>query len=817
MLSGPEMPHPHAAYFYNALQVMGLNSLVRRRKETDRILREEGVTYNVYDDPKGVDRPWALDPIPFIISSPEWNVLESGLVQRAELLDKLLCDIYGPGEVFKRGLVPPELLHGHPGFLRACSGIRPRSGRLLHLYAADLARGNDGHFWVMGDRTQAPSGVGYALENRLVLSRVFPGLYRDLQVRRLSRFFRTVRSTLNEVAPHQQANPRTVVLTPGPGNETYFEHAFLANHFGHSLVQGNDLTVRDNRVWLRTLDGLQHVDVILRREDDTFCDPLELRMDSLLGTPGLVQAARCGQVSIVNTLGSGVLENPGMMAFLPVICREMLGEDLKLPSIATWWCGQRQARQYVLDNLEQLVVKPIYPHHVSENVFGGSLSKEQLERLRYQITHQPHLYVGQELASLSTTPTVLENRLEPCRMILRTFLVARNEGYQVMPGGLTRVSTSKDTWKVSNQRGGISKDTWVLASEPEHPPSLWFPARSPIALTRGGGEISSRVADNLFWLGRYAERAEATVRLMREVIWRMLDSELAQHDPYLPALLRAVSHLTCTYPGFVGEGADKRISRPEPELLSVLFDGTRSGSLRYNINAIGNAARSVRDQLSDDTWRVITHLGDELKQFDDLRVGLEICERLILTLSAFAGLCTDSMSRGQAWRFLDLGRRIERALDVLELLRATFNPGSGSVAPLLEALLAITDSLMTYRRRYRLQLQPGAVLDLLLHDESNPRSVGYQLVQLQDLVAQLPRKVDPPHRSAEERLVLEAFAALRLTDLDALADPPMRRNMYHELDQLLMRQRDLLRGLSDTISLSYFTHTQMPQQLVDFS
>jgi uncharacterized circularly permuted ATP-grasp superfamily protein/uncharacterized alpha-E superfamily protein len=805
---------PHWEYLIRSLETLGIQELESRKQETQRLLRENGVTYNVYDDPQGTARFWALDLVPVLVTSQEWSAIEQGLSQRAELLNQILADLYGPRTLINKGLLPPELVYTHPGFLRPCHGVRPPADCYLPLYAADLARAANGSVWVIGDRAQAPSGAGYALENRIVLSRILPSVYRDSHVHRVALFFRTMRSTLAALAPRRRDNPRIVLLTPGPGNETYFEHAYLANYLGCTLVQGNDLTVRDNAVWLKTLDGLQPVDVILRRVDDTFCDPLELRKDSLLGTPGLLQAARGGQVAIANPLGSGVLENPALMAFLPLLARQLLGEDLRLPSVATWWCGGEKEREYVLANLHSLVIKPIFPHPSTATVFGARLSSQARQALADRIRTQPYLFVGQEQVALSTTPILANDSLEPRPMVLRSFLVAQDHSYAVMPGGLTRVAPNLDTWVVSNQRGGVSKDTWVLASEPEKDVSLLPPSGYSLPLTRTGGEVPGRVADNLFWLGRYAERTESVARLLRVVVTRFLDAELPQ-DAGLPVLLRVVTYQTATYPGFVDEGAEERLAAPEEELLAVIRDGQRAGSLRFTLDALTQAARPVRDRLSDDSWRVLNSLQEGWDNVSELRTALESLEQLILGLAAFAGLSTEYMSRGQGWRFLDIGRRLERALFESSLLRAACVPASSTTGPLWEAVLAITDTLTTYRRRYRSQVQADAILDLVLLDESTPRSVAYQLACLHDRVSGLPKKTTPPHRRPEERLVLEALTALRLADIERLAQLPQGKGKRETLDQLLSRLGYLLRTLSDTLTSNYFSQTDLPRQLVD--
>lgn len=815
MCSASGTLRPHWEYLIRSLDTLGSQELSRREQEAKRLLRENGVTYNVYNDPQGMARLWELDIVPVLVTSEEWSVIEQGLIQRAELFNLILADLYGPRTLIAKGLLPPEVVYTHPGFLLPCVNVRPVGNCYLPLYAADLTRAPDGGIWVMGDRTQAPSGAGYALENRIVLSRVLPSLYRDSHVHRVALFFRALRTTLNALAPQHRDNPRVILLTPGPGNETYFEHSYLADYLGFMLAQGGDLTVRDGKVWLSSVEGLQPVDVILRRVDDTFCDPLELRQDSLLGAPGLLQAMRLGHVSIVNPLGSGILENPALMAFLPTLSRQLLGEDLRLPSVATWWCGGEKERAYVLANLDRLVIKPIFPHPSSATVFGAALSMRERQTLAERIRAQPHLFVGQEQVALSTTPVFTSEGLAPRPMVMRSFLVARDESYVVMPGGLTRVSPRLDTWVVSNQRGGISKDTWVLASEPERTVSLLGPRTRSVDVVRSGGEIPGRVADNLFWLGRYAERAESMARLLRTVLARLVEMGEVRTDAGMSMLLQAVTHLTTTYPGFVGDGADARLAAPEAELLDVLHNAQRPGGLQFTLDALTLAARSVRDRLSDDGWRVLNGLPHTLEQEPRLEEALSGVDRVIFGLAAFTGISTERMSRGSSWRFLDTGRRVERALFECGLLRALCVPVDDALHVVWEALLTVTDNLVTYRRRYHAQFEAAPVLDLLMCDESTPRSIAYQFVRLQEHLAAFPKKVIPTYRGAEERLVLEGLTALRLTDLDRLLRVPEGKTEPEELEQLLSRLGFLLHALSEAMTNTYFRQTDLPQQLVD--
>jgi uncharacterized circularly permuted ATP-grasp superfamily protein len=489
---------PHWNALVDSLSTIGSDGLLGRWQEGRRLLHDNGVTYNVYGDPAATDRPWPLDPVPLVIDHREWSGIETALQQRATLLNAILADLYGPRQLLRDDLLPPELVFRHEGFLRPCVGVRVPREIHLHTYAADIARSPDGRWWVLADRTQAPSGAGYALENRLVSTRVLGDVFRAAQVRRLASFFAVYRETLRSLVPQHRENPRIVLLTPGPYNETYFEHAFLARYLGFTLVQGGDLTVRENSVFLKTLGGLLPVDLIIRRQDDSFCDPVELRADSMLGVAGLLQAVRMGQVAVTNALGSGLAESAAPAAFLPNLCRHILGEELKMPTVATWWCGQPQALSYVTDNLSNLVIKPASPDHRHEPIFGARLSDKQRERLIAEMRAFPADYVAQEQVALATVPVWDERQLQPRHFVLRVYLVASGDSYTVMPGGLTRVTTSLDSLVVSMQHGGGSKDTWVLADQPAAEFSLLRPDSVPIEVNRATIDLPSRIADNLF-------------------------------------------------------------------------------------------------------------------------------------------------------------------------------------------------------------------------------------------------------------------------------------------------------------------------------
>lgn len=822
MHSGAGRLLPHWKTLMREIEQLGREGLTLRHREAQRLLRENGVTFNVINGPLGTSRPWQLDPLPLLISTDEWTAIESGMVQRAELLNLILADLYGPQKLLHEGLLPPELIFGHSGFQRCCAGLPAFAQRPLVFCAINLVRGPDGRMWVLDDRAQSPSGAGYALENRMVMTRIAPALFRKSHVKRLAGFFQLFRERLAALAPQNRENPRVVLLTPGPFSQTYFEHAYLADYLGYTLVQGDDLSVRDGRVWLKTLEGLHQVDVILRRLDDAYCDPLELREDSRLGITGLVQASRLGQVAVANPLGSAILENPGLMPFLPGIARYFFNEDLQLPAVATWWCGQEPERRFVLDNLDKLVIKPIHRSRGYRAIFGAQLSTAERSALRERILHKPHLYIGQEMISFSTAPSLAAGAVEPRHAILRSFLVGGEGGYVAMPGGLTRIAATAGELVVSNKTGGGSKDTWVLSKEPVRYVSLWQQPKNDQVLPFCAEPLPSRTADNLFWAGRYVERAEGTARLLRAILALRREQRDADRDlmqPYLHSLLRALTQVTGTYPGFVGEGAKELLKNPRAELSALMLDTGRAGSLAAVLHSFSQVASTVRDHWPVEIWRIIDAILSDW--FDDEQPGplnyrmQDRLDHLIMQLMAFSGLVAESMPRESGWLLLDLGRRLERGLGLISLLRATLVPHLDEAVQrqLMETLLGICDSLNTFRRRYRSYMHLPTVLELLLMDEEHPRSLAYQLAQLRQHVADLPRDRRRECFGEDKRCLLEAYSRLRLAEVAQLTREDENTDDLEVLAELLDNQAAGLWRLSEIITSTYFSHAQPSQQL----
>ncbi|TAH20302.1 MAG: hypothetical protein EAZ08_06635 [Cytophagales bacterium] len=816
---------PHWERLISHIQQLGEHELTQRRSDIERLLREHGVSYNIYDDPNGMNRPWKLDTIPLVVSGEDWARTEKGLKQRAELLNLVLKDLYGKRNLIKEGLLPQSLVYNHIGFLRPCDQTFRDRAYPLTFYAADTAKTADGKRWVLGDRTQAPSGIGYALENRATMTKVMPDIFVNQQVGKLSPFLDAIHAALVELSPQykrgaMQESPRIVVLTPGQRNEAYFEHAYLASFLGYPLVQGEDLMVRDDTVWLKTLGGLEQIDVIWRRVDDAFCDPLSLRADSQLGIAGLLSAVRKGNVAIADVLGSGVLENPALMAFLPKICQVYLGEELLLPSVATWWCGHEKELRYVLENLENLVIKTIYPQGRTNAIFGSKQSKEALQNWRDKINAQPHLYLAQEQLDFISTPSFVNNQLEPRNAVLRCFLVGSEaaNGYTVMHGGLTRSSSERNNIMVSNQNGGISKDTWVAALQV-------FTNHVPLSTTplpfHQKHQLSSRTAENLYWVGRYAARAKMSTRLLKAVIHKLNEISLSTRKSdkkLLYDLLCSLTQLTMTYPGFIGDGSKERLQNPEKELIRLTLDYQKSGSLMAVVQYMMRSVYAIRPCWSADTWRILDQIDDYWKMLSqlpevnlrDIQIGLD---QLIMYLAAFAGFNRETLNQKYELPLLDLGRRIEKSLLSIALHRSTLTLVEDTEVEqgLMETVLSCQESLYAYRSKYQSKLYLSHVLELLLFDATHPSSLLCRLLIIQKTVKDLPRPAHQHRLSEEEKLILEAISVLQLADIQKLTVHKKGTFIRQELEYLLAKVSGLIANMSNIIVSKFFSHAQKQQ------
>lgn len=784
----------------------------RRTQQADELLRDNGVTFDVFHEGDQQQRPWRLDLMPMILDSVEWSPLQTGLDQRARLLEAIIDDVHGARRSVVEGWLPAEVVFAHPGFQRPFGELHARHTRSMIVYAAELARAPDGGWRVMADRAEAPVGAGFALENRITTSRTIPQLMHHQPVERLAWFFLRLQNSLRELAATHSDNPRIVLLSPGPRSPYYFEDVYLAGYLGYTLTQGADLAVREDRVFLKTLAGLLPVDVILSRGLDRSIDPLELGGNSPHGVPGLLQALRRGHVSIANMPGCGLVESPVFMAFLPTLCQRLLGEELRLPSIPTWWCGDKSSHQYVIEHLDQLVIKPAFEASGGEEIIGQRLTAAAREQLLTRIASRPHEFVAQETIARSATPVFDEDRrLSSGHCAVRVFLVSHGPGYTLMPGGLIRIAPTADPMELSISAGTNSKDLWVLAEGPVDQVSLLQAADKPVTLRRSGALFPSRVADNLFWLGWAIERVDFLARLIRSTIER-LTSESEMTNGELPALVRGLAALGQLEPGFVIEDFAAQLPSLEETLPKAVFDVNETRSLAFAVTEMLRIGALARDRLSPDTWLTIHQTGTAfLSQTSSVGTDapgvLARVNELIVTLASVSGLLHDGMTRSPAWRFLELGRRIEQGHCTASLLRAVVASHEIQQRPVLRALVEVIDCRMTYRSRYLDNLQPNAVLDLLISDETNPRSLAFQTISIAEHVDALPQDSASPLRTEEKRLAMAALHAVRMVTPQQLAAADL-----HDVEQLLLNVDQQLKSLTDILQLRYLVHAGTPRQ-----
>ncbi len=811
MLDSAGRVRPHWQALASAFDGATGEDFARRLASSRRMVRENGVTYNVYDDADGKARPWQLDIVPFVIGADEWSRIEAAVTQRARLANALLGDIYGPQKLIAEGHLPPHLVHGHPQYLRALQGAAAPGGVHVHLFSADLARTKDGSWMVLASRVDAPSGLGYALENRIVVSQAFPELFGALGVRRLAAFFQAFRESVLGLA--RDDGGHTVLLSPGPFNEAYFEHAYLSHYLGLALVEGEDLAVRDGRVFLRTLSGLAPVDVIFRRLDSDFCDPLEFRADSTLGVAGLADAVRSKGIVLANALGGGVVESPALDAYLPSVSRALFDEDLLIHDIPTVWCGTAWGRKEALARLPRSVVRnafdarPLFSRNSSARL-GSEMSRDEIAGFAEEIGRRGATAVVQDVAPLGRAPVFEDGKFGTRPMSLRVYAAWTPGGYVVMPGGLARVAQDDTARALSMQSGAESKDVWVLADGPVDTFSLLRPQGAPVEIRRTGDEAPSRAMDNLFWFGRYAERTENLVRALRAVVLRLgddtgLDATAAAAD-LSRRLLVPLAVASAAAADEAAMGDDARLGA---ELQSVIF-GQEQQSLQRLLSRVERTAWSVRDRLSLDTWRSIYALTardtpDTASGVFDAAGARAYLDMLIRRAAALSGLSAENMTRGNNWLFLDLGRRIERAGHASRLVRQTLSSQDDNEVAEIQIALEIADSAMTYRYRYLNVFQAAPAIDLLLLDVTNPRAAAFQIATIARHVADLPRKTPLQQRmftrtiADEIRAKVSAADARGVAAADESGKRPALLALLDEIDASMVR-------LSDSIADTYF-------------
>ncbi|MGQ0685912.1 circularly permuted type 2 ATP-grasp protein [Bradyrhizobium sp.] len=787
---GPDgSPRPAWSRFLDAFAAMSPGEIERRFASADRHLREAGVTYRAPGDT--ADRLWPLSHLPLIVDEADWAQLTAGIAQRAQLLEMVLRDVYGEGRLVAQGAVPAAAIAGSGEYLREVCGVKPPGGRYLNFYAADVGRGPDGRWWVLSDRTQAPSGAGYALENRLVLSRAFSTLYKSMNVERVAPFFEAFRDSLRASADRDE--PRIGLLTPGNFSETYFEHATLARYLGFMLVEGDDLAVSGDRIHIRTVAGLKRIDVLLRRVDSNSLDPLELDASSHLGVPGLIDVVRKGGVVVANMPGSGVLEARALLGFLPGLAWRLLGEELMMPHIATWWCGQKSAREEVLSRLDEFAIEGAYGRgvpgfHGNDPVLPGELPAAERERLVGAIGERGIDFVGQEMVRLSTTPVWENGRVTPRPFVLRVFAAATKNGWIVMPGGFCRIAEQADARAISMGDGARAADVWVVSDKAVHASTL-LPAVDTVRVRRIAGVLPSRAADNLFWLGRYLERAEATLRLIHVLGSSLRDpARIDRSQSALPSVER-IQRLLVTW------GAATQTSRSQSAKVAAeaLQSEERFGSALSLIRTALRTATYLRERLSPDAWQVITEMSERLAwEIDDDDGVVSTAELILRDLASFAGLAQENMNRAAGWRFLDMGRRVERAINTMRFARQFAYDEAGDED--LDTLLTLVDCQITYRSRYLVGPLLAPIRDLVVLDTYNPRSVAFQIHALNEHIAALPSLKEYGMIERPQRLAVAVQSALTTAEVASLDAKAM-----FALEQEMLQ-------LADAIGLHYFPH-----------
>jgi uncharacterized circularly permuted ATP-grasp superfamily protein/uncharacterized alpha-E superfamily protein len=798
---------PHWQAFARTLTSLSSDEFDRRQRAARASVQDNGITYNVYDDRGGQARAWQLDIVPLILSSADWAKIEAAVIQRAVLADLLLRDVYGPQRLVREGILPPHLITGHPQFLRPLCGSRPVQDVHVHLYSADLARAPDGSWKVMASRADAPGGLGYALENRLVVAQTFPESFSDMGVARLAAFFNTYKENVLNLGASRR--DRAVLLTPGPYNESYFEHVYLAHYLGLTLVQGDDLVVRDGHAFIKTLTGLERVAAIFRRVDSDFCDPLELRGDSALGVPGLVEAVRAGGVVLANALGGGVVESPVMDAYLPNVARALLDEDLKIPDIDTIWCGTEWGRKEALERLDHAILRdafdarPMFSRRSSARL-GADMSAEDRDDAIARINRRGETLVLQEVSPPGLAPVFENGRFGVKPVSLRVFAAWTPKGWMVMPGGLTRVAADDTVRALSMQSGASSKDAWVISEAPVDNFTLLGQGARALEVKRQGESAPSRAMDNLFWLGRYAERTEAFVRILRAVTSRLIDEPASALDVARKLLIPF--SLASDNP--IEEIASEQTLAEELQLL--VFSPYNSRSLQRLLARVEQTGWSVRDRLSLDTWRSIHALAArevlpaQDAPFDAAATRLYL-DGLVARAAAFAGLSAENMTRGPNYLFLDMGRRLERALHLAWLLRQTVASPDARETEHMRILLEIDDSAMTYRSRYFNVFQLVPFIDLLMLDEHNPRSCAFQLAAIESHLRELPRITLAQRSDVPRTVVQEMRTALANANPARLSfcEGGERPGVIELADAIISSTAEL----SDALADAYFQHS----------
>ena len=802
---------PHWKEIYDNLERVGIKQLEQKQIEIDWRLEENGVTYNIYNDPEGTNRRWNLDPIPFVLENEEWEEISKGLKQRAKLLNLIFKDLYTEQKLIKEGIIPAEIIFGHKGFIPEVFNFENTDYYTMKYYAADISRGPNGKFWVISDKTQSPSGLGYAIENRLTMNSILNDLYPKVEILKIAKFIDDFKTMLKNNSSKNNENPLITLLTPGPHNETYFEHSYLSSFLNLTLVQGEDLLEKNNQLWLKSLSGLKRVDAMIRRVDSAYCDPLELRSDSQLGVAGLVNVIRKNNISMINPIGVGILENIGLNPFMKNIAKFLLNEELILPQIATWWCGQKEELDFVIKNIKTLMIKKINRTDGIEIHIGNNLDEQELSDLIKKIQRNPNYYVGQEIIDFSTVPSFNKGKIEPRNAVIRSFAFLNKDEFKVMPTGLVRVSASKDSLVVSNQKGGTSKDLWILGKNEEFTGNNVFKNREVIDSRLEN--ISTKRAENLFWLGRYLNRAITVARMIRFNLKSMLN--INRYDDNTNAkkatkiLNTSLTHLTMTYPGFLTENDIK----PIVEIIDLIQNSNRAGTLSFSLHMLGSINTNVKNLLTMEAWRIFEKMQKEWlsygkQQIITNREHISELDKLLIYLMAYKELIDESIFKEQGLILYDIGCKIEISQLLISKLRSLLTNKLDMLLEydVLDSLLNSYESYNSYRAYYKSSLEISNVLEFLLFNTKYPKSLIYIIEELLSDLNDLPNNIKNSHLSSFEEPIFKCYSMLKLSNAKRLLDIKEDEFIYKELDEFLAQISDNLAQTSEELTKTYFSH-----------
>lgn len=805
---------PHWQYLYDKLLEAGNETLKQKQAEIDWHLEDNGVTYNIYNTPKDSNnRPWSLDPIPFIVTEEDWSKVRCGLKQRAKLFNLIFKDIYGEQKLLKENIIPAEVIFGHKGYCLEVFDFGFKENYDLNFYAADLARGPNGNFWVINDRTQAPSGLGYAIENRLTMNVVSNELYPNIDTRKLFVFIQEFKNLINELCGSQM--DKAVLLTPGPHNETYFEHAFLSSFLEINLVQGNDLLSKNGSLWLKSLSGLKKINTILRRLDDRYADPLELKNDSQLGTSGLIEAVRQDNLKMINPIGSAILENIGLNPFMNAIADYFLDEELILPQIATWWCGQKKELEYVFENMSSLIIKKIDRTEQIETYFCKKLDTQGIVELKEKVLQNPTQYIAQEEISFSTTPYYHNDHIEPRNAVIRAFVLKQEKEYSVMNGGLVRVSTSKDTFMVSSQRGGTSKDLWILGKKEELDRVVNYNHIPHVDICIQN--IPTLQAENLYWLGRYLARSIITARFIRYTVKKLTNFYRFENPSSKEAqkvLENTLTHLTMTYPGFLEKDKEKALQldqNPMLEINQLIKDKHKQGSLTFTISMLSNTSINVKNLLAMESWKVYDKLDKEWNAFiqkpsHTSRTTLSELDNLLIYLMSYKELVDESMFKEQGLLLFDIGFKIESSLLLISQIRSMLclKLDKSATYDTLEAILNASESFNAYRASYKSSLLQENVIEFLLLNPQFPKSLTFLTNALLKEFKALPKS--KTYLTTYEEPIFKAYTTLKLAKVSQILQLGEDGTIYKNLEGILSELTEYFIEATNELSKTYFSH-----------